>query len=69
MLSIPLLAGLIKRETWESIDLSNNVTVEILTADFRTIRSRTVCAALLDEEAFWPVGEDLANPDTECGST
>ena len=40
-----MLAGLIKRETRESIDLSNNVTVEILTADFRTIRSRTMCAA------------------------
>ncbi|MBV9457330.1 MAG: hypothetical protein JO141_07450 [Bradyrhizobium sp.] len=64
-LSIPLLSGLITRETRESIDLSNNVTVEILTADFRTIRSRTVVAALIDEEAFWPIGEGLANPDVE----
>jgi hypothetical protein len=65
MLSIPLLAGLIERETRESIDLTNGITVEILTADFRTIRSRTVVAAALDEEGYWPVDEGLANPDVE----
>jgi hypothetical protein len=65
MLSIPLLAGLIERETAESVDLSNGITVEILTANFRTIRGRTVVAALFDELAFWHTDEGVANPDVE----
>jgi hypothetical protein len=63
MLSIPLLAGMIERETQETIDLSNNITVEIVAGNFRTIRGRTIVAGLLDEEAFWPTDEGLANPD------
>ncbi len=65
MLSIPLLAGMIQRETADSVDLSNNITVEILAANFRTIRSYTLVAGLCDELAFWPTDEGLANPDSE----
>jgi hypothetical protein len=64
MLGIPLLAGLIQRETSDTIDLSNSITIEIQTASFRTVRGRTVVAALCDELAFW-MGDDSANPDTE----
>jgi hypothetical protein len=63
-LAIPPLQGMIERETATEIDLNNGVTIEIQTASFRTIRGRTVVAALLDELAFW-MGEDSANPDTE----
>jgi hypothetical protein len=63
-LAIPPLAGMIQRETADTIDLNNGVTIEIQTASFRTIRGRTVVAALCDELAFW-MGEDSANPDTE----
>jgi hypothetical protein len=63
-LSIPALAGMIDRETADTIDLNNGVTIEIQTASFRTIRGRTVVACLLDELAFW-MGDDSANPDTE----
>jgi hypothetical protein len=65
MLQIPLLAGRIERETAEAIDLNNNITVEILAADFKKIRSYTLCAAACDEEAFWTTDEGGANPDTE----
>jgi hypothetical protein len=65
MLSIPLLAGMMERETADSIDLSNGITVEIMAANFRTIRGYTIVAALLDELAFWPTDEGLANPDSE----
>jgi hypothetical protein len=64
MLGIPLLAGMIQRETSDTIDLSNSITIEIQTANFRTIRGRTVVAALADELAFW-MGDDSANPDSE----
>ncbi len=65
MLSIPLLAGLIERETAESIDLNNNITVEILSANFKTVRSYTLVAGLADELAYWPTDENMANPDSE----
>jgi hypothetical protein len=62
---LPLLAPLIERETADAIDLSNGITIEILTASFRTVRGYTLIAALLDELAFWRSDEGSANPDTE----
>jgi hypothetical protein len=64
MLDIPLLRGLIQRETNELLELANDVTIEIATASFRTLRGRTVVLALCDELAFW-VTDSGANPDTE----
>jgi hypothetical protein len=61
---VPLLAALIQRETSDTIDLSNGITIEILTASFRTVRGYTLVAALCDELAFWR-SEESANPDTE----
>jgi hypothetical protein len=65
MLSIPLLAGLIERETASSVDLSNGISVEILSANLKTVRSYSLVAGLADELAFWPNDEGLANPDSE----
>lgn len=64
MLGIPMLESLIERETLDTIDLSNGITIEIQTASYKTVRGRTVVAALLDELAFWS-SEDSATPDTE----
>lgn len=64
MLSIPLLAGMVERETLDTIDLDNQVTIEIQTASWKTIRGRTVAVALCDEAAFWS-DETSANPDVE----
>jgi hypothetical protein len=63
--AVPLLRKLIAHELRESIELKNKIVVEICTASYKTIRSRTVVAALLDEMAFWPIGEEVAEPDTE----
>jgi hypothetical protein len=65
LLSIPLLANLIERETAEALDLTNHVSVEVLTASYRTVRGRTCVACLCDELAFWRVEEDSAQPDAE----
>ena len=59
------LSKLIQRETADALDLSNNITIEILTASFRTVRSYTLIAALCDELAFWRSDESGANPDRE----
>ena len=64
MLGIPLLAGMIQRETADTIDLSNSITIEIVTASFRTVRGYTLVAALCDELAFWR-SDESANPDVE----
>jgi hypothetical protein len=62
--NIPLLARLIERETAESFDLKNSITIEITTASFRTTRGYTIAAALCDEISFW-ANEDSAEPDYE----
>jgi hypothetical protein len=64
MLDIPAFEGLITRETNELLELGNGVAIEVVTASYRTIRGRTVVAALCDEIAFWRT-EDGANPDHE----
>jgi hypothetical protein len=48
----------------EQIELVDGVTIEVMTCSHRSIRSRTVLAALCDELGFWPKGES-ASPDTE----
>jgi hypothetical protein len=64
LLGVPLLAGLIERETADVLDLTNSISIEIQTASFRTLRGRTVVASLNDELAFWR-GDDGASPDSE----
>ena len=61
---VPMLARLIERETAESFDLTNRVTIEIAAGNFRTVRGYTLVAALCDEIAFWR-SDDSANPDRE----
>jgi hypothetical protein len=61
----PLIAALVEGEvTQERIDLTNGISIEISTANFRSVRGYTLVAALCDEIAFW-TGDDSANPDTE----
>src|SRR5690606_17615695 len=61
---VPMLKRMVQHLGRESIDLTTAVTIEIHTGSFRSTRGYTVCAALLDEVAFWR-DEDSANPDTE----
>jgi len=61
---IDALSRLIVRETSDTIDLSNNVSIQIQSASFRTPRGFTNVAALNDETAFWR-DESGANPDVE----
>jgi hypothetical protein len=58
----PMLAPLIERESHDSIDLTNRVTIEVGAASFRSLRGYTVAAGLCDELAFWPT-DDAAEPD------
>ena len=60
---VKLLAPLIERQTAEEIELSNRVTIEITSASYRSVRGRTIVAALIDEIAFLRSDETSANPD------
>jgi hypothetical protein len=60
-----LIAPLVDGEaTQDRIDLTNGISIEISTANFRSVRGYTLIACLCDEIAFW-MGDDSANPDTE----
>lgn len=61
---VPMLAELIERETQDSFDLSNSVTIEVHTASHRSTRGYTIAVALCDELAFWQT-DDAAEPDYE----
>ncbi len=63
--AVPELEDLIERETKESIDLKNGLSIEVHTSSYKSVRGRTVVAALLDEVAFWETSDDSANPDSE----
>lgn len=55
---------MIGKETMETIDLVNNVSIMIKTASYRSIRGYTILVAILDEIAFLR-SEESANPDRE----
>jgi hypothetical protein len=60
-----LIAPMVDGEaTQDRIDLTNGISIEISTANFRSVRGYTLIACLCDEIAFW-MGDDSANPDTE----
>ena len=61
---VSMLAQMVESRTKEAINLTNRVTIEVHTANFRAVRGYTVVAAICDEIAFWR-SEDSANPDTE----
>jgi len=64
LLHVPLLRQMVEREAAEGFDLTNQISIEIGTASFRSTRGYTIVAALLDELAFWPT-DDAADPDFE----
>ena len=61
---VPMLKRMIERETADTFDLTDGVTIEVGTASFKTVRGYTIVAALCDELAFWPT-DDAADPDYE----
>jgi hypothetical protein len=63
--NVPMLSGMIVRQTADTIDLVNNISIEIQAASFRTIRGYSLVGALADEAAFWQSDETGANPATE----
>ncbi len=61
---VKCLKGMIERETQETIDLRNGISIGVKTASFRSVRGYTILTAILEELAFYR-SEDSANPDKE----
>lgn len=55
---------MIERETQETIDLNNRVSIMVKTASYRSLRGFTLLACILEEVAFFR-DENSANPDRE----
>ena len=64
ILDAPLFAGLIEGETRETINLRNNVCVEVGTCSHRALRGYSCPLIIADEIAFWR-DEYSVSPDTE----
>jgi hypothetical protein len=62
---VPLLHRMVQRETAESFDLRNKITIEVATASMKSVRGYAIACALLDEVAFFENDEQSASPDRE----
>jgi len=64
--SIPSLKKLIEKELEWRIELSNDISIGIQTASFRTLRNYTILSCIIEELAFLRTEEEFsANPDRE----
>ena len=61
---VALLKPMVDKEGIESIELTNEVDIEIHTSSFRAVRGYTVLACICDEIAYWR-SDESANPDHE----
>lgn len=62
--SVPSLAALIVNARSDSVELSNGVVIEVITASIAAPRGRAYAVAIVEEAAFLPTDES-ANPDVE----
>jgi hypothetical protein len=61
----PILRQLIRAKTADALMLTNNISIEVRSANFRRLRGPTYIACICDEAAFWFNDEISANPDVE----
>jgi hypothetical protein len=62
--SVPSLAALVVAETKESVELSNGVIIEVITASIAAPRGRAYALVIIEEAAFLPTDQS-SNPDVE----
>lgn len=62
--SSPILRQLVDNVSSDELKLKGNIAISVHTNSFRTVRGRTLIAAIFDEIGFWR-DEASSNPDTE----
>lgn len=65
--SVPALARLVINETRDSVELSNGVIIEVITASIASPRGRAYALVIVEEAAFLPTDQSV-NPDIEFAS-
>ena len=63
--SVPSLAALIVAEQKDSIELTNGVVIEVISASIAAPRGRAYALAIVEEAALLPT-DDSANPTSSC---
>ncbi len=61
----PILKQQFVRRTADTIELKNNITIEVRPASFRKLRGPTYIAIICDELAFWFTEDNYVNVDIE----
>lgn len=61
----PALRALVKAEARDRIELKTGIDIEVMTANFRSVRGRTIVFAAMEELAFWQPDEQSSNPAAE----
>jgi hypothetical protein len=61
---VPVLRTMVRDIGTDSIELRNRVVIQVSTNSFRSVRGRSILAAIFDEVAFWR-DDRSANPDSE----
>jgi hypothetical protein len=61
---VDMLRPMVQRETATALEFSSGTAIEVHTSSFRSVRGRTLVAAVCDEVAFWR-SDEAANPDIE----
>ena len=61
----PILKQLIARQTADTLELSNGISIEVRSSSFRRLRGPTYVAVIADEAAFWYSEEYSSNADVE----
>lgn len=64
---VPALAALVKSIDRNGVTLKNGVTIIVATNSYRSVRGRSILAAVFDEVAFWR-DEESAIPDVEVAA-
>jgi hypothetical protein len=62
--AVPMLRGLVERQTASAIELSNRVVLEVHICSYRSVRGYAFAVVIADEAAFWR-DEASATPDVE----
>jgi phage terminase large subunit-like protein len=61
----PILAQLIAQRTSDALELTNGITIEVRSSNFRRLRGMSLICCICDESAFFQSDDWSANPDTE----
>jgi hypothetical protein len=61
---VPLLRQLVERDSGDGLELTNRMSLVVAANDYRSVRGRTIVAAVFDEVSYWR-NDFSSRPDSE----